>query len=151
MGHGKSHFQRAKPDRLCDLGPVPSPPGASISPSAGWCWTPSSLRTLLVLRATEDAGGEQAEPLGTPRFTATFGGVSPWSQSLHSWNLGAIPATSFLNWGPLAESLHLSMPQLSHLIGTKKGREKGGRAFSSPIAREPNRRDIRWPRTGLGA
>lgn len=46
--------------------------------------------------------------------------------------LGAIPAMPFSGWGSLAESLHLSVPQLSHPIGTKKGRRREVEPFVSP-------------------
>lgn len=70
MGQRKPfHFKRAKANRLWELGPVPSAIWASVSLSAEWGWMTSSLRTLLILRATENAGREQPEPLGTPTFT----------------------------------------------------------------------------------
>lgn len=38
--------------------------------------------------------------------------------------LGVISAPSFPSWGSLAESLHLSVSQLSQPIGIKKGRKE---------------------------
>lgn len=46
--------------------------------------------------------------------------------------LGAVPAMPFSGWGSLAESLHLSVPQLSHPIGTKKGRRREVEPFVAP-------------------
>lgn len=46
--------------------------------------------------------------------------------------LGAIPAMPFSSWGSLAESLCLSVPQLSHIIGTKEGRRREVKPFVPP-------------------
>lgn len=72
-GHGRSsRFQRAKANRLCDLGPSPLPTLGLSFPICRMGWMMSSPKTLLVLRATEDAGREHAELLGTPRFTTAI-------------------------------------------------------------------------------
>lgn len=78
-------------------------------------------------------------PWGPPLLPLPSEGVSLWLQSFCSWSLRAIPAIPLPSWGSLAESLHLSVPQLPHPIGTKKGREKEGRTFCPFITVELSR------------
>lgn len=144
------NLPKSKSKRLCDRGPLPSPIWASISLSAEWGCIMSSLRTLLVLGATEVLEGNPLNPWGPPDLPSPCEGVSLSFQSLCSWGLQQFPVP-LPSWGSLAESLHLYVPQLSHPIGTKKGGEKRGRALCPCITGELSRRDRLWSRTGFGA
>lgn len=95
--------------------------------------------------------GNMLNPWEPPDLPLPSEVVSLWLQSLCSWILWAVPALPLPSWGSGAESLHLSMPQLPHPIGTKKGREKEGRAFCPSIPSELRRRDRLWSGTGSGA
>lgn len=65
--------------------------------------------------------GNTLSSWGSPGLPFPFEGNDP---RVHALRAGVISATSFPSWRSLAESLHLSVPQLSQPIGTKKERKE---------------------------